>query len=189
MSFRGRPNFRGKTNVDSDADRELKKELDALSNVSSLFSFLYICYVSVLYTFSFQTLSNFHIDSAKKKHRNKDNGNDIFNVSEFAPDIFKYFKHRQVRFPICDYLKKRRNLTKKMRALLVHWLVNFQEQFEMKHETMYLAVKIIDLFLSRSDYEVEFSKLRLLGGTAMFLAAKYIVSYFFLYYCSNTYIF
>ena len=40
-------------------------------------------------------------------------------------------------------------INKSMRAILVDWLVEVQESFELNHETLYTAVKMMDLFLSR----------------------------------------
>jgi len=103
----------------------------------------------------------------------KECGKDIGNVSDFACDIFTYYKHRQSQFEICDYLKKQRHISGDMRALLVNWLVNVQEQFELNHETLYLAVKIMDLYLAKTKGDVRRGDLQLIGGTAVFLASKF----------------
>lgn len=44
----------------------------------------------------------------------------------------------------------------------------------MNHETLYLAVKLVDLFLGK--YLVKRDKLQLVGTTALYIAAKYDVS-------------
>lgn len=69
-----------------------------------------------------------------------------------------------------------------MRALLVDWMVEVQESFELNHETLYLAVKLVDLFLTRStqkqpekDYLTK-EELQLLGASALFIASKFDVS-------------
>uniref|UniRef100_A0A914QWH6 Cyclin N-terminal domain-containing protein n=1 Tax=Panagrolaimus davidi TaxID=227884 RepID=A0A914QWH6_9BILA len=103
---------------------------------------------------------------------------DISNVTDYANDIVKYYQHRQIQFPIKDYLKNQRYINSDMRAALINWLVYAHEQFEMNHETLYLAVKLIDLFLSRTSDEVRRGDLKLLGGTALLLAAKFDVSFF-----------
>lgn len=51
-----------------------------------------------------------------------------------------------------------------------------QESFELNHETLYLAVKLVDLYLSRVP-SVRRDKLQLIGATAMFVAAKFDVSF------------
>jgi len=73
------------------------------------------------------------------------NWDDPFQVSHYAMDIFNYLKLREPEFPIHDYMPKQIHLTTWMRTLLVDWMVEVQETFELNHETLYLAVKIIDL--------------------------------------------
>lgn len=61
-----------------------------------------------------------------------------------------------------------------MRTILVDWLVEVQENFELFHETLYLAVKILDRYLTFSEVKKEY--LQLVGATAMLIAAKFEVS-------------
>lgn len=49
----------------------------------------------------------------------------------------------------------------------------FQENFELYHETLYLAVKITDHFLSQTPVHREM--LQLVGSTAMLIASKFEV--------------
>lgn len=65
-------------------------------------------------------------------------------------------------------------MTKSMRSILVDWMVEVQESFELNHETLYLAVKLVDFYLMRQF--VGKSKLQLIGATAVFIAAKFDVS-------------
>lgn len=95
-------------------------------------------------------------------------------VPDYAFDVFNYLKEREDEFQIENYLQKQPNLTRWMRTLLVDWMVEVQESFEMNHETLYLAVKIVDIYLSKVQIEKE--KLQLVGCAALFLASKYDVS-------------
>ncbi|XP_023166371.1 G2/mitotic-specific cyclin-B3 [Drosophila hydei] len=99
------------------------------------------------------------------------NWDDPFQVSNYARDIFNYLKTREPEFPIIDYMPKQVHLTTWMRTLLVDWMVEVQETFELNHETLYLAVKIVDLYLCRVVINKE--KLQLLGAAAFFIACKY----------------
>ncbi|KAH8278908.1 hypothetical protein KR018_010968 [Drosophila ironensis] len=99
------------------------------------------------------------------------NWDDPFQVSHYAMDIFNYLKSREPMFPIADYMPRQKHLTTWMRTLLVDWMVEVQETFELNHETLYLAVKIVDLYLSREVIAKE--KLQLLGAAAFFIACKY----------------
>lgn len=58
-----------------------------------------------------------------------------------------------------------------MRSLLVDWMVEIQESFELNHETLYLGVKLVDLYLSKVT--VNKDVLQLVGAAAMFIASKY----------------
>lgn len=95
-------------------------------------------------------------------------------VPEYAYDIFEYLKEREEDFQIDNYLQRQPHLTRWMRTLLVDWMVEVQESFEMNHETLYLAVKIVDIYLSKVQIEKE--KLQLVGCAALFLSSKYDVS-------------
>lgn len=99
---------------------------------------------------------------------------DPFQVSHYAMDIFNYLKDRERLFPIGDYMEKQVCLSRWMRALLVDWMVEVQESFELNHETLYLAVKLVDLYLTKVTVGKE--TLQLLGAASLFIASKYDVS-------------
>ena len=61
-----------------------------------------------------------------------------------------------------------------MRAILVDWLVEVQENFELNHETLYLAVKLVDLYVSKKEIAKEI--LQLVGAVSLFIASKFDVS-------------
>ena len=73
-----------------------------------------------------------------------------------------------------DYMSWQHEVTAHMRAILVDWLVEVQENFELNHETLYLAVKFIDHYMARE--QTPKLQLQLVGATAMFLAGKFDVS-------------
>lgn len=62
-------------------------------------------------------------------------------------------------------------LSKWMRSLLVDWMVEVQESFELNHETLYLAVKIVDTYLGKE--RVTKDSLQLLGAASLLIACKY----------------
>jgi len=64
-------------------------------------------------------------------------------------------------------------VTPAMRAILMDWLVEVQQNFELHHETLYIAVKLTDRFLEHEPIEKE--RLQLLGATAVLVASKYEV--------------
>ena len=57
-----------------------------------------------------------------------------------------------------------------MRSILVDWLVEVQESFELNHETLYTAIKLMDIFMSKKFVCKE--DLQLVGATAALIACK-----------------
>lgn len=80
-------------------------------------------------------------------------------------------KSREAQFRVPDYISRMQpEVTKMMRAILVDWLVEVQESFELNHETLYTAVKILDIYMSKMVVNKE--DLQLVGATACLIACK-----------------
>lgn len=103
-----------------------------------------------------------------------ENWRDPYQVSHYAMEIFEYLKSRETKFSIGDYMEKQVCLSRWMRSLLVDWMVEVQESFELNHETLYLAVKLVDLYLTKVTVGKE--TLQLLGAASLFIASKFDVS-------------
>ncbi|KAK3598564.1 hypothetical protein CHS0354_009755 [Potamilus streckersoni] len=120
----------------------------------------------------------------------KENLGDPVQVAVYAFDIFQYYKERELKFMVTPYLSKQTSLTSNMRAILVDWLVEVQENFELNHETLYLAVKLVDTYLSYKKIEKE--HLQLVGAASVFISCKFdercppLVEDF-LYICDDAY--
>ncbi|KAK6323470.1 hypothetical protein J4Q44_G00058090 [Coregonus suidteri] len=69
-------------------------------------------------------------------------------TAEYVKEIFNYLKAKEVKFILAYYMPIQPGLNPGMRAILVDWLVEVQENFELNHETLYLAVKVTDPYLS-----------------------------------------
>ncbi|GMT34391.1 hypothetical protein PFISCL1PPCAC_25688, partial [Pristionchus fissidentatus] len=102
-----------------------------------------------------------------------ENKNDPFNVPDFAFDIFVYYRSREAAFKVGDYIKKHPKLSKDSRAVLVDWMIEIQETFELNHETLYLAVKLVDIFLQHTKKPVNRSELQLIACASIFISSKY----------------
>jgi len=90
--------------------------------------------------------------------------------AEYAMDTFQYYKQREITFKVPNYIGAQKFITEGMRGILIDWLVEVQESFELNHETLYTAVKIVDLYLSKKQIKKE--DLQLLGATACLIASK-----------------
>lgn len=73
--------------------------------------------------------------------------------------------------PSGDYIDKHPDITWEMRGVLVDWLIDIHGKFRLLPETLYLALNIVDRFLTLRT--ISLNKLQLVGLTAMFVAAKY----------------
>lgn len=93
-------------------------------------------------------------------------------LKEYLPDIMKYLKQAEVKYKSkIKYILRQPEITTVMRAKLVDWLIEVQDEYKLENETLYLAVSYMDRFLS--EMSVTRAKLQLLGTTVMFLAAKF----------------
>ena len=77
------------------------------------------------------------------------------------------------------YLNQQPQVTPRMRAVLVDWLVEVQENFELNHETLYLAVKLVDTYMAIVP-NVPRDNIQLIGSVALFLASKFDVRHCFM---------
>ncbi|KAG6374493.1 cyclin [Boletus reticuloceps] len=100
---------------------------------------------------------------------------DIFDttmVSEYSDEIFKYMSELEDdMMPNPDYMDGQNEITWSMRQTLVDWLLQVHLRWHMLPETLWIAINIVDRFLTRRV--VSLVKLQLVGVTAMFIAAKY----------------
>lgn len=93
-------------------------------------------------------------------------------VAEYVHEIFEYLRELEVATaPNADYMEMQEDLEWKMRGILVDWLIEVHTRFHLLPETLFLAVNIIDRFLSNKVVQLE--RLQLVGITAMFIASKY----------------
>ncbi|KAK5722325.1 G2/mitotic-specific cyclin [Elasticomyces elasticus] len=93
-------------------------------------------------------------------------------VAEYVHEIFDYMKQLEITTqPNPDYMNNQGELEWKMRGILVDWLLEVHTRFRLLPETLFLAVNIIDRFLSAKV--VQLDRLQLVGVTAMFIASKY----------------
>ncbi|XP_075919804.1 G2/mitotic-specific cyclin-B3 [Petromyzon marinus] len=96
---------------------------------------------------------------------------DPLQCSEYARSVFLYMKQREEKFSLLPYMERQADLNAEMRGILVDWMVEVQENFQLNHETLYLAVKLVDHFLNVAAVPRE--NLQLVGATCVFIAAKF----------------
>ncbi|GAU29830.1 hypothetical protein TSUD_223760 [Trifolium subterraneum] len=93
-------------------------------------------------------------------------------VTEYIEDLYSYY--RKVENTGCvspNYMAQQFDINERMRAILIDWLIEVHDKFDLMHETLFLTVNLIDRFLEKQS--VVRKKLQLVGLVAMLLACKY----------------
>ncbi|KAM4592412.1 G2/mitotic-specific cyclin-B2-like [Odontesthes bonariensis] len=91
--------------------------------------------------------------------------------SEYVKDIYSYLHVLEVQQAVRAKYMQGYEISERMRALLVDWLVQVHSKFQLLQETLFLTVATMDRFLQ--VHPVPRRKLQLVGVTAMMVACKY----------------
>jgi len=113
-----------------------------------------------------------HDDVMMRLGLDTEEARDISMVAEYAQDIFAYMaccERESMANP--NYMDFQDEIQWHMRATLIDWLLQVHTRYHMLPETLWIAVNLVDRFLSARI--VSLAKLQLVGVTAMFIAAKY----------------
>ncbi|XP_021717116.1 G2/mitotic-specific cyclin S13-7-like [Chenopodium quinoa] len=92
-------------------------------------------------------------------------------VVEYVEDIYNFYKIAEAESRVRDYMDSQPDVNEKMRSILVDWLIEVHYKFELRQETLYLTINIIDRFLSMKV--VPRKELQLVGIASMLIACKY----------------
>ncbi|XVF77036.1 hypothetical protein PTKIN_Ptkin14bG0007600 [Pterospermum kingtungense] len=91
---------------------------------------------------------------------------------EYVEDLYAdYRKMESFRCVPPNHMPHQSDINEKMRAILIDWLIEVHDKYDLRGETLFLTVNLIDRFLSRQT--VVRKKLQLVGLVAMLLAWKY----------------
>ncbi|CAM1508419.1 Fc.00g052670.m01.CDS01 [Cosmosporella sp. VM-42] len=97
---------------------------------------------------------------------------DVSMVAEYGDEIFEYMRQLEIRMlPNPHYMELQTEIQWSMRSVLMDWLVQVHNRFNLLPETLFLTVNYIDRFLSSKI--VSIGKLQLVGATAILVASKY----------------
>ncbi|XP_062102752.1 G2/mitotic-specific cyclin-2 isoform X2 [Humulus lupulus] len=93
-------------------------------------------------------------------------------VVDYVEDIYAFYRKMEGFSCVSsDYLGQQCDINEKMRSILIDWLIEVHDKFELLKETLFLTINLIDRFLSKQT--VARKKLQLVGLVAMLLACKY----------------
>lgn len=98
----------------------------------------------------------------------------LFKSTVYIDDIESYLleleKKPDLR-PLPNYMDLQSDIDSKKRAILINWLVEVSDEYNLQTETLFICTNIIDRFLSKMSLPT--SNFQLLGVAAMFIASKY----------------
>ncbi|GMF22220.1 unnamed protein product [Phytophthora lilii] len=112
-------------------------------------------------------------------------------VDEYACSIYENLRAREHRYHVTeDIFAKQQSVRPKMRAVLVDWLVEVHQRFELEAQTLYLTVNYIDRYLAQAP--VKSQRFQLVGVAALLIASKFEEIYpcdmdDLLYICERSY--
>ncbi|MCD7471187.1 Cyclin-B1-1 [Datura stramonium] len=92
-------------------------------------------------------------------------------VLEYVEDIYTFYKIAENESRIHDYMDSQPEINARMRAILIDWLIEVHQKFELNQETLYLTINIVDRYLAAATTSRR--ELQLVGISAMLIASKY----------------
>lgn len=112
-------------------------------------------------------------------------------ADEYACVIYENLRAREHRYHVTeDIFANQKTVTPKMRSVLVDWLVEVHQRFELEEQTLYLTVNYIDRYLAQAP--VKSQRFQLIGVAALLVASKFEEVYpcdmdDLLYICERSY--
>ncbi|CAI5734881.1 unnamed protein product [Peronospora destructor] len=112
-------------------------------------------------------------------------------VDEYTCSIYESLRTREHRYHVTeDIFAKQRSVRPKMRAVLVDWLVEVHQRFELEAQTLYLTINYVDRYLAQVS--VNSQRFQLVGVAALLIASKFEEIYpcdmeDLLYICERSY--
>ena len=99
-------------------------------------------------------------------------------LEDYGIDIFKEMKTNE-KINLCNYttaeklfkLQNEKYFNEKVRCLIFHWLLANNQKWKLKDETIYLAMNIMDRYISK--VKISNNEYQLIAITSYFIATKY----------------
>ncbi|KAK4490469.1 hypothetical protein RD792_001146 [Penstemon davidsonii] len=93
-------------------------------------------------------------------------------VVDYVDDLYTFYKKMESSSCVSPgYMVQQFDINERMRAILIDWLIEVHHKFDLRDETLFLTVNLIDRFLAKQS--VVRKKLQLVGLVALLLACKY----------------
>ena len=98
-------------------------------------------------------------------------GGDPAKCLDRIDDMYDLYYSMEDQYSAKPYMDDQVDINRKMRSILVDWLVDVHSRFKLQPLTLWLTVNILDRYLMQQ--QTMRSKLQLVGVSAMFIACKY----------------
>lgn len=110
------------------------------------------------------------IEQSPDKHSIESNVEHIKHTEH--TEYLEHLKNMEMKYVVSpEYMKKQSEISEKMRAILVDWLIDVCLKFKMLEKTLFFCVHLIDRFLEIQS--VARNKLQLVGVACLMISAKY----------------
>jgi len=86
-------------------------------------------------------------------------------------DMYQIYYQQEHIYMARPYMDQQNDINRKMRSILVDWLVDVHNRFKLQPLTLWLTINILDRYLM--SVQTMRSKLQLVGVSAMFISCKY----------------
>lgn len=105
-------------------------------------------------------------------------------------DIYNNLNQKEAAICI-DYMEYQGEITKDMRSTVCDWLIKLHHNFNTSTQTLHLAVRLVDRYLSKK--KVPRCQYQLVAATSLYISSKYEDVYYpttskLLHLCDNLYI-
>ena len=103
----------------------------------------------------------------------------VQNVEEYMDDILESLidEEKNNQYEINpNYFQYQKEINQSMRIILIDWLIEVHSQFNFKEDTLYIAIYIMDSYLSKKY--IQRKNFQLLGITSLLIASKLNEVYF-----------
>ena len=158
-------NFNNKTKTINDFYQTNKKFGRELKNLNNLFFSFKNSVKKTEKKISFKENLKIFTENSPKKNNS--------NINEYLIDILNDYKSNTKNFIINkNYMNNHLDINKKMRKILINWLIEVHLKFKLKPNTLFLSINLIDNFLSKIN-NLNRKFLQLVGISSLLIASKY----------------
>lgn len=131
------------------------------------------------------------IENYNYEKNNEVTQSDLQYAKEYQEEIFSYLTSLEKKIIINpNYIKEQKDITEKMREILVDWIINVHLKFKLLEETLFLSIILIDRYLQ--NVQISRKNLQLVGVASLLISCKYEEIYLptiksFIYITDNAY--